>query len=220
MAVDWQVFRKIVSNAHHRTQGDLQMKITAICVTLLVLLILPIYAGELGAQEPQQISSLNTDFIIGLEDVLSINVYKDAELSVKEVVVRPDGKISLPLLGDIKAEGFSVKQLQEQIADKLKEYVTAPVVTVTVIRIFSHSVSVVGQVLKPGFFTMGAPITIMELLARAGGLTLDAKPKKIKIIRKENGKSIMIPFNYNDMISGKDLNQDVILKNGDIVVVP
>jgi polysaccharide biosynthesis/export protein len=196
------------------------MKTTAISLTLLLLLNLPMYAGELKEQEPQSAANLNADFVIGLEDVLAINVYKDMELSIKEVVVRPDGKISLPLLGDIKAEGLTVKQLQDQVADKLKEYVTAPVVTVTVIRILSQSVSIVGQVPKPGVFSLGAPITIMELLARAGGVTFDAKSKKIKIIRKEGGKSITIPFNYNDMVSGKDLNQNILVKNGDIIVVP
>jgi polysaccharide export outer membrane protein len=151
---------------------------------------------------------------------LAINVWKDAELSIKEVVVRPDGKISMPLAGDVQADGLTVRQLQDAIAEKLKEYVTAPVVTVTVIRIYSQSVSIVGQVLKPGVFSLGAPMTVMELLARAGGLTLDAKSKKIKIIRKEGTNTVTLPFNYNDMISGKDLNQNILLKNGDIVVVP
>lgn len=196
------------------------MKTIALCLMLLALPYSQLFSAEAKTPEPQTIKNTDADFVIGLEDVLSVNVYKDQELSVKEVVVRPDGKISLPLLGDIKAEGLSVKLLQEKIADSLKEYVTAPVVTVTVIRIFSQSVSVVGQVSKPGIFTLGSPITVMELLARAGGLTLDAKPKKIKIIRKEDGKSITIPFNYNDMIGGKDLKQDVILKSGDIVIVP
>lgn len=171
-------------------------------------------ASDTSKQSPDQ------EFVIGLEDVLSVNVWKDPELSIKEVVVRPDGKISVPLLGDIQADGLTVRQLQDEIAGKLKDYVTAPVVTVTVIRIFSKSVSIVGQVVKPGVFPLGSPITVMELLARAGGLTLDAKPKKMKIIRKEQGKSITLPFNYNDMINGKNLKQNIFLKSGDIVVIP
>lgn len=162
----------------------------------------------------------DTDYIIGLEDVLAINVWKDPELSLKEVVVRPDGKISMPLVGNIQADGMTVKQLQDTISEKLKDYVTAPVVTVTVIKILSQSVSVVGQVQRPGVFSLGSPMTIMELLARAGGLTLDARPKKIKIIRVEQGKTITIPFNYNDMINGKDLKQNIFLQNGDVLVVP
>jgi len=126
----------------------------------------------------------------------------------------------VPLVGDIQADGLTVRQLQSSIADKLKDYITAPVVTVTLTRIFSKSVSIVGQVMKPGVFSLGSPMTVMELLARAGGFTLDAKPKKIKIIRKAQGKSVTFPFNYNDMINGRDMKQNILLNNGDIVVVP
>jgi len=164
--------------------------------------------------------SADPDFVIGLEDILAVNVWKDPELSLREVTVRPDGKISVPLIGDIHADGVTVKQLQDAIAEKLKDYITSPVVTVSVVRILSQSVSVIGQVQKPGVCHLGAPITVMELLARTGGLTPDAKPKKIKILRKVQGKTVTIPFNYNDMISGKNLKQNVLLKNGDVLVVP
>jgi len=152
---------------------------------------------------------------------MAINVWKDADLSIKDVVVRPDGKISLPLIGDLTADGLTVKQLQDTIAGKLKEYyVTVPIVTVTITRIFSKSVSIVGQVQKPGVYTIGSPTTVLELLARAGGLTIDAKGKKIKIFRKEDGKSITFLFNYNDMLNGKNMSQNILLKNGDQIVVP
>ena len=179
-----------------------------------------IVAGLATAQVRAKSANPEGDFVIGLEDVLAVNVWKDPELSIKEVVVRPDGKISVPLVGDIQADGLTVRQLQDSIAAKLRDYVTTPMVTVTVTKVLSKSVSIVGQVLKPGVFPLGSPTTVMELLARAGGLTLDAKPKKIKVIRKEQGKSITLPFNYNDMIEGKDLKQNILLNNGDIVVVP
>jgi polysaccharide biosynthesis/export protein len=192
--------------------------------TVFFLILAIVSAGirtvPAATQTPAAAASQEKDFIIGLEDVLSINVWKDPELSSKEIVVRPDGKISLPLAGDVQADGMTVKQLQDEIADKLKDYITTPIVTVTVVRILSQSVSVVGQVLKPGVISLGAPMTVMELLARAGGLTLDAKPKKIKILRKEQGKTITLPFNYNDIINGTNLNQNILLKNGDVVVVP
>jgi len=192
--------------------------------TVFFLILAIVSAGirtvPAATQTPAAAASQDKDFIIGLEDVLSINVWKDPELSSKEIVVRPDGKISLPLAGDVQADGMTVKQLQDEIADKLKDYITTPIVTVTVVRILSQSVSVVGQVLKPGVISLGAPMTVMELLARAGGLTLDAKPKKIKILRKEQGKTITLPFNYNDIINGTNLNQNILLKNGDVVVVP
>ena len=160
------------------------------------------------------------DFIIGVEDVLSVNVWREPELSLKEVVVRPDGKISLPLVSDILASGLTTVQLQEKIAEKLKEFISSPVVTVSVVRIQSLIVSIVGEVLKPGFYPLGAPMTVLELLARAGGVTQDAKSKKIKILRKENGKTIQINFNYKELRDGKNLQNNILLKNGDVVVVP
>jgi polysaccharide export outer membrane protein len=188
---------------------------------LLMTIVAVINTSALaGPQTPAAPVNQDKDFVIGLEDVLAINVWKDPELSVKDIVVRPDGRISLPLVGDIQADGLTVRQLQDSIAIKLKDYITAPIVTVTVVKIFSQSVSVVGQVLKPGVVSLGAPMTVMELLARAGGLTLDAKSKKIKILRKEQGKTITLPFNYNDIINGTNLNQNILLKNGDVVVVP
>ena len=181
--------------------------------------------GTTAAQAPSKeaapaLAGPGNDYIIGVEDIMAINVWKDAELSLKDVVVRPDGKISFPLVGDIQADGLTVKQLQDTITDKLKEYVTAPVVTVTITRIFSKSVSIVGQVQKPGVYTIGSPMTVIELLSRAGGPTIDAKTKKIKIFRKENGKTLMFLFNYNDIVSGKNLSQNILLKSGDEIVVP
>ena len=173
-----------------------------------------------AAQEAAPAVAPASDYIIGVEDVMAINVWKDAELSIKDVVVRPDGKISFPLVGDVLADGLTVKQLQGTITEKLKEYITAPTVTVTVTRIFSKSVSIVGQVGKPGVYTIGSPMTVIELLSRAGGPTIDAKTKKIKIFRKENGKTLTFLFNYNDIVSGMNLSQNILLKNGDEVVVP
>ncbi len=160
------------------------------------------------------------EYVIGLEDILSINVWKEPELSLKEVVVRPDGKISLPLVNDIQAAGSTPAQLQEKIADKLKEFVASPHVNVAVIRTISRSVSVVGSVNRPGAFPLGAPLTVLEVLARAGGLTELAKPKDIKIVRNENGKTVQLPFNYKEVAKGKNLQQNITLKDGDVVIVP
>ena len=165
-------------------------------------------------------SDVGKDFLIGLEDVLSVNVWREPELSIKEVVVRPDGKISVPLVNDIQASGLTTQQLQDKIAEKLKEFISTPVVTVTVIRIMSQSVSIVGEVQKPGVYSLTAPMTVLELLARAGGVTLDAKTKKIKILRKEEGKTIQFSFNYNDIRNGKSLEKNILLKAGDTVIVP
>lgn len=194
-----------------------------------LVFILSIFAVVLSGTTMAQVQPQETapavagpgkDYIIGVEDVMTINVWKDPELSIRDVIVRPDGKISFPLVGDILADGLSVKQLQDTITEKLKDYITAPMVTVTVTKIFSKSVSIVGQVQKPGVYTIGSPMTVIELLARAGGPTIDAKTKKIKIFRKEEGKTLTFLFNYNDMVSGKNLSQNILLKSGDEVVVP
>ena len=164
--------------------------------------------------------ALPEDYVIGLEDILSVNVWKEPELSVKEVVVRPDGKISVPLVGDIQASGLTPMQLQERVSERMKEYVAAPSVTIVVLRIGSRSVSIVGQVAKPGIYYLGAPMTVLELLARAGGIGPDAEEKKIAIVRTEGGKTVSYRFNYKDVSKGKHLEQNIELKNGDTVIVP
>jgi polysaccharide biosynthesis/export protein len=160
------------------------------------------------------------DYVIGIQDILSINIWKEPELSVKELVVRPDGKISLPLVNDIQASGLTPKQLREQIAEKLKEFVSSPNINVTVIKTVSQTVSVVGQVSKPGVYTLNSPTTVLDLLARVGGLLEFAKARDIKILRNENGKIQQFLFNYKNAIRGKNLFQNILLKNGDTILVP
>ncbi len=193
---------------------------TALSVILMIIAIGVLSTTAALAQGSAVPKGQDQDFIIGTDDVLAINIFKDADLSMKDVVVRPDGKISFPLVGDLVADGLTVKQLQDTLTEKLKEYLTAPVVTVTVTKIYSRSVSIVGQVAKPNVYSLSSQMTVLELLARAGGLTIDAKPKNIKIFRNEGGKTITFRFNYNDMLAGKNLQQNILLKSGDEVVVP
>jgi polysaccharide export outer membrane protein len=167
---------------------------------------------------PQQ--ALPDDYVIGMEDILSVNVWKEPELSVKEVVVRPDGKISIPLIGDIQASDLTPMQLQGRITERMKEFVAAPSVTVVVLKIGSRSVSIVGQVAKPGIYYLGSPMTVIELLSRAGGLREEAKKDKISILRNEGGKTVSFRFNYKEVSKGVNLKQNIELKNGDQVIVP
>jgi polysaccharide biosynthesis/export protein len=160
------------------------------------------------------------DYVIAIEDVLSISVWKEPDLSIRELVVRPDGKISMPLVNDIQASGKTPMQLQTEIVDKLKEFVATPNVTITVIRAVGHRVSIVGAVGRPGIYTLGSPTTILDLMARVGGVSEYAKAKNIKITRKENGKILQFPFNYKNAIRGIDLQKNILLKDGDIVLVP
>ena len=197
---------------------------TRSCNVKRILLIVALACSPLlAAQTTEQLpkgAAVPADYVVGHQDILAITVWKEPELSIKELVVRPDGKISLPLVGDIIANGLTPKQLQDEIAGKLKEFVAAPNVFVVVLKTVSKSVSVVGQVGKPGTYIIGGPTTVLEILARVGGLTELAKEKSIKILRKENGKEVQFPFNYKDAIRGKNLQQNIQLKDGDIVMVP
>jgi polysaccharide export outer membrane protein len=200
----------------------------SVCCLPIAVVLLQAKAFSIQKQSPPSqaqpahasAADVTKDFVIGPEDTLSINVWREPELSVKEVVVRPDGKISIPLVSDIQASGFTPQQVQDKLAEKLKEFVASPVVTVTVIRISSLSVSIVGEVQKPGAYPLVFPMTVLELLARAGGVTLDAKAKKIKIIRKEGANTLQFPFNYKDVKNGKNLQSNIVLKNRDVVIVP
>lgn len=188
-----------------------------IVLGLIVFFLLPFSSI---AQEANPLAESKDDYVIGNEDVLAVSVWKEPDLSVKELVVRPDGKISLPLVNDIQASGLTPKQLQKQIEAKLKEFIAAPNVNVTVIKIFSHTVSVVGQVSKPGLYTLGSPTTVLDMLARVGGVAEFAKKKDIRIMRKENGATRLFRFNYKDVIKGKHLEQNITLKDGDVIMVP
>lgn len=180
----------------------------------------PPTAPPAAAQASKSPAAASKDYVIGLEDVLSVFVWREPELSVKEVVVRPDGKITLPLINDISASGLTVNQLQEQITEKLKDFVASPSVTVVVVRIVSQRVSIVGEVGQPGVYALSSPMTVLELLARAGGLREYAKRKDIAVVRHEGNKTVRYKFNYKDVSAGKNLEQNITLKNGDIVIVP
>jgi len=159
-------------------------------------------------------------FIIGDDDVLSINVWKEPELS-KQIPVRSDGKISLPLVGDLQASGRTPLQLANDITAKLKNYITDPEVTVIVEQINSRKFNMVGQVGKPGSYSLNVGTTIMDAIAAAGGLRDFAKKKSIYILRQTpSGTEERIPFNYEKFIKGKDPNQNILLKPQDTIVVP
>ncbi|MBP1598855.1 MAG: kpsD 2, partial [Acidobacteria bacterium] len=177
-------------------------------------------AQNQAAASPQKIpdTAAPETFVIGLEDVLRVDVWREAELSAPQIVVRPDGKITLPLIGDVQAAGFTTKQLQDNLTERFKEFAQAPTVSVMVLKIESQRVSIVGNVSKPGTYPLGSPLTVLELIARAGGLTEYANTKNIKIVRKKDGTTLN--FNYKDAIKGKNLKQNVYLENGDIVMVP
>jgi polysaccharide export outer membrane protein len=159
------------------------------------------------------------NYVIGPQDVIDVNVWKEPDIS-RTVPVRPDGKISLPLLNDVQAAGMTPAQLGNQITASLKKYVTNPQVTVIVTAINSQRIYVLGEVTRPGAFPLLPGTTVLRGLSSAGGFTQFAKMKGIYVLRLENGKQVKYPFNYKDVVGGKHSEQDILLKAGDTIVVP
>jgi polysaccharide biosynthesis/export protein len=160
-----------------------------------------------------------SDFIIGESDVLNINVWKEPEIS-QTVVVRPDGKISLPLIGEVLVTGLTPLQTQTLIRTKLQSILTNPQVTVTVTEIRSRVAFITGEVGKSGAYPLLVPTTILQMITNAGGLGPFANKKGIFVLRKVDGKQQKIPFNYSQVIKGEKPEQNILLHPGDTVVVP
>jgi len=169
-----------------------------------------------AAQKP---AAQDPNYVIGPQDVLDISVWKEAELT-RTVPVRPDGKISMPLLNDVQAAGLTPTQLAEQITNALKKFVAEPQVTVIVSQINSQRVYILGEVNRAGAYPLLPQMTILQALSSAGGFTQFANLKKIYMFRLENGKQVKYPFNYKEVIGGKRPDEDVTLKAGDTIVVP
>lgn len=160
------------------------------------------------------------DYRLGPEDVLDISVWREDTLK-GSYLVRPDGYLSFPLAGEILAEGRTADDIREDIAEKLRKFLSDPVVSVTVIRVAAQKIYVIGRVAKPGEYASGRYIDVLQALSMAGGLTPFASPNDIRIMRKlPGGAQQVIPFRYNDVVKGRNLDQNIILKPGDTVVVP
>jgi polysaccharide biosynthesis/export protein len=160
-----------------------------------------------------------TGYTIGEQDILDIVIWREKDLSV-QVVVRPDGRITVPLVNEIYVIGMTPMQLQETLTEKLKPFVNAPQVTVAVKEINSRKVYLIGHVAHEGVFRINSNTTVSEIIVEAGGLTQFAKPKKIYILRNVNDKQIRLPFNYDAVIKNQANSQDIVLKPGDKIVVP
>ena len=170
---------------------------------------------------PPRVAQVRPDsYIIGSDDTLSINVWKEPEIS-KTVPVRPDGMISLPLLGEIKAKGLTPVQLEDQISDSLKKIMSDPQVTVIVTGVNSLTFNVMGQVNRPGYFPITRPLTVLDAIALCGGFRDFAKQKKIYVLRTgPDGKQEQHKFNYKEVIKGKNMAQNIELRPHDTLVVP
>ena len=176
-----------------------------------------------AAEKPSTVVVPPPGYIIGPDDVLSVVFWKDKDLS-GDVVVRPDGRISLPLVNDIQASGLTVGQLREDVATAATKFIESPTVTVIVRQINSRKVFITGQVAKPGAYALGDHMTVIQLIALAGGLTEYADKDNIVVIRNSDRKPDGTPstyrLNYNDVTKRKKVSQDIELKTGDTIIVP
>jgi polysaccharide export outer membrane protein len=152
-------------------------------------------------------------------DILQISVWKEPDLQL-EVLVRPDGGISLPLAGDIAARGQTVEALRAEIVSRIEKYIPEPVVTVSVKEIRGNNIYVIGKVNRPGVFVLTQDIDVMQALSMAGGTTTFAALNKIVILRRDGGGQTAITFRYAEVEGGSKLEQNILLRNGDVVVVP
>lgn len=171
--------------------------------------------GEVGPE-----TATSSDYKIGPEDVLEVNVWRNPDLS-KVVIVRPDGKISLPLVGEITAVGRTAAQLTEELSEKLKAFKESPIVSVVVQQINSYNVYILGEVAKPGRHQFKTYTTVLQAIITAGGFTQFAAKNKIFVLRKlPSGAEARLNVRYDDIISGSDPARNLVLLPGDTVVVP
>ncbi|MGA8151653.1 MAG: polysaccharide biosynthesis/export family protein [Terriglobales bacterium] len=159
-------------------------------------------------------------YVIGVDDVLAVNVWKEPEVS-RSIPVRSDGKISLPLAGELQASGLTPRQLEQALSAKLKSFISDPEVTVIVEQIKSQKFNVLGMVSKPGAYPLGSSPTVLDAIALAGGFRDFAKQKSIYVLRQNpDGTQTRLPFNYKDVIKGKNPAENIKLQPNDTVVVP
>jgi polysaccharide export outer membrane protein len=156
---------------------------------------------------------------VGPEDLLEISVWKEDALK-KEALVRPDGGFSYPLIGEVQAAGKTVLQIRDEVGKRLEKFIPDPVVSVAILKIGSQRVYVVGKVQKPGEFPIGRYVDVLQALSMAGGLTPFADANAIRVMRRDGDKQTVLPFEYNRVVRGEKLEQNVQLRAGDVVVVP
>lgn len=165
-------------------------------------------------------TAVSEEFVIGNGDVLDIKVWKETEVS-HVVPVRSDGRISLPLVGEVQAGGRTPKQLETDISTKLKDYVSEPEVTVIVQEIKSQKFNVLGMVMKPGSYVLTNSTTVLDAIAMAGGFRDFAKKKDVYVLRRAaDGSQTRLPFNYKDVVKGHKSTQNIALQSNDTIVVP
>ncbi len=193
-----------------------RMAVITTCICLALLGDGPQLLAEPMISEP---TNVEPTYLLGPEDILKVAVWKDEQLT-QEAVVRPDGMISFPLIGEVQASGRTVEDVRSEIALRLTKYLPNPNVTVTVLKVLSYRIYVLGRVNKPGEYQAGHHTDVLQALSMAGGLTAYASENNIKIIRRNGTEELVFPFRYGDAKKGQDLHQNILLQRGDVVMVP
>ncbi|MBI4792025.1 MAG: polysaccharide biosynthesis/export family protein [Deltaproteobacteria bacterium] len=192
-----------------------KIKMFSPVVCLAAFLVL-VWASVLQAEQP---AVAETDYLIGVGDVLEVQVWQEPDLS-RTVTVRLDGKISLPLAGDVQAAGITTSELDQFLEKKISSLVTEPAVSVILTENRSRRYFVVGQVGQPGEFPIEFPLTILQAIARSGGFQEWAKREEIKVVRRGDGKEELLSFDYDAFVKGKNLQQNILIMPGDTIIVP
>jgi len=201
------------------------MRIALRLIVLALVVAVGAYGQQPGIPPPAEKSDAkpapeaNPDYKIGPQDVVRIDVWKEPEIS-RTIPVRPDGRISLPLLNDVQAAGLTSMQLAGVIREGLTKYITSPQVTVIVTEINSRRVYCTGEVTRPGALALLPNMTALQAISSCGGFTQFARLKGIYILRTEHGEQVQHPFNYKEVVKGKRPEDNILLQPGDVIVVP
>lgn len=193
------------------------MKLRTTCLSLFIGIFV---LAAFHPAEAQEAAAAPVDgYRINPGDKLAISVWKEEDLQ-KQVLVRPDGAFSFPLAGNIVAAGRTVTEIEEELLSRLSRYIPDLVLTTTVTDVSGNRIFVIGQVKRPGSFEMNPVLDVLQALALAGGTTPFASLKNIRVLRRENGVQTAMKFDYTDVSEGRSLEQNILLKSGDVIVVP
>jgi polysaccharide export outer membrane protein len=185
---------------------------------ILVAALMALLPVAAGAQNPASGPAVDQSYRLNAGDVLDISVWREDDLQ-RQVLVLPDGTISFPLAGQIKAAGRTTEDVQQTISERLERYIPGAVVTVSVLNVSGNKIYVIGAVNNPGEFQVTRSIDVMQALSLAGGLTPFAGEDSIRILRRENGTDVSFPFYYSDVKDGDRLEMNIQLRSGDVIVV-
>lgn len=199
-----------------------------IALSTALLFVQVVSAQEANTKKPEDSTKptaapaptpVDTEYKIGPQDLIRIDVWKEPDIS-RTIPVRPDGKISLPLLNDVQAAGLTAMQLSASLRESLSKYLHNPQVTVTVTEINSRRVFLTGEINRQGAIPLLPNMTVLQAISSGGGFTQFSKLKNIYVLRTENGKQVKLPFNYKEVVKGNLPEQNILLLPGDVIVVP